>query len=516
MLPDRIGDIDRVNIRPGTGILSTLRHLNYKQWFALAEFVDNSLQSFLNNRDRLIQAGGKAQVVVSIEAQASLPGRISIRDNAAGIATSDYARAFRPAEIPADAAGLSEFGMGMKSAACWFAPRWHVKSSAVGEPFERVVRFDIASIVAHGTEELIIHSIPYPPGQHFTEVVLEEPFVPITGRMLGRVREHLADIYRCYLRDGSLVLRVNGQALTYEEPIVLTAPYYRDVTGEPISWRKSVNLDLGGGQRATGFAALRQDGKGARAGFALFRRNRLIQGSGDEGWKHPEVFGSPNSYRHQRLFGELHLDGFEVSHTKDGFRWDDEAAFAQLLADELDSEPTPLLKQGEGHRQKAARPVLQRSAALAVTGTREDMRENLESAMPPAAEQAAAPDPTSNEVTQSETPLADAELTFDFWGSSWLVSVKVLGDEAQGEWLEVGDAELLPGQNGRKIQIRISGAHPFMARFAHREPEVMQALVRVAASLGIAEALLRSMGVANPAAIRRTANELLRDVFSSI
>ena len=43
----------RVNIRPGVGILSVLRHLNYKPWFAMAEFVDNSLQRILLHQDAL-------------------------------------------------------------------------------------------------------------------------------------------------------------------------------------------------------------------------------------------------------------------------------------------------------------------------------------------------------------------------------------------------------------------------------------------------------------------------------
>jgi hypothetical protein len=37
----------KVNIRPGVSVLSVLRHLNYSPWFALAEFVDNAVQSFI-------------------------------------------------------------------------------------------------------------------------------------------------------------------------------------------------------------------------------------------------------------------------------------------------------------------------------------------------------------------------------------------------------------------------------------------------------------------------------------
>lgn len=509
---------DWVCIRPGTRILSTLRHLNYKPWFALAELVDNSLQSFLANRERIAAAGGDPRVTVCIEMQAAAPRRISVRDDAGGIAGADYARAFRPAEVPADASGLSEFGMGLKSAACWFAPRWHVRSSALGEPCTRVVRFDIARIVETGVEDIPVETGPAPASAHFTEVVLDDPYTPPIGRAVGKVREHLADIYRCFIREGTLALRVNGQLLRHEEPPVLRAPYYRAPASEPVVWRREVNMDLGGGQWARGFAALRQEGKGARAGFALFRRKRLIQGSADEGWKHPEVFGSPNSYRHQRLFGELHLDEFEVSHTKDGFRWPDEAAFAQLLAEELDQDDMPLLKQGEGHRQREARPVIQRSAAAAVAGANEDMRRSLEAAMPPAAERAVSddhPDPIGEAVPQP-CQVPASELSFDFYGTPWTVAVRVLPDDAQGDWLVVGDAEAAKGTGGRRIEVRLAGAHPFMARFAHRDPEVMQALVRVAASLGLAEALLRSMGGEDPGAIRRTANELLLDVFSNI
>src|SRR4051794_28133677 len=119
-----------INIRPGVSILSVLQHLNYRPWFAMAEFVDNSLQSFLTYRDELTQVEGEGfSLQVAIELDLADEGRITIRDNAAGIHEKDYARAFRPADIPPDRSGLSEFGMGMKSAACWFAKRWSVRTS---------------------------------------------------------------------------------------------------------------------------------------------------------------------------------------------------------------------------------------------------------------------------------------------------------------------------------------------------------------------------------------------------
>jgi hypothetical protein len=43
--------VTTVDIRPGVSVLAVLRYLNYKPWFALAEFVDNAIQSYLSNRE---------------------------------------------------------------------------------------------------------------------------------------------------------------------------------------------------------------------------------------------------------------------------------------------------------------------------------------------------------------------------------------------------------------------------------------------------------------------------------
>src|SRR5215469_18343214 len=111
----------------------------------MAEFVDNSLQSFLDCREEL-QKAGVSRVSVAIEL-ADDGHRVTVRDNAAGIHEKDYARAFRPAEIPPDRSGLAEFGMGLKSASCWFTPRWSVRTAALAEGLERTITFDIDRIV---------------------------------------------------------------------------------------------------------------------------------------------------------------------------------------------------------------------------------------------------------------------------------------------------------------------------------------------------------------------------------
>jgi hypothetical protein len=118
--------VPTVNIRPGVSILAVLAHLEYKVWHALAEYVDNALQSFHAAAAKIRESDGPdARLKVEIEIES---GHITITDNAGGIGIDAFPRAFRPAEIPTDCTGLSEFGMGMKSASCWFAPRWSVRT----------------------------------------------------------------------------------------------------------------------------------------------------------------------------------------------------------------------------------------------------------------------------------------------------------------------------------------------------------------------------------------------------
>ena len=209
-------------------MLSVLRHLNYKAWFAIAEFIDNALQSYLANKDALETMHGPGfRLEVDVRIDTTEPGLIVISDNAAGISTVDFPRAFRAAQVPADRTGLSEFGMGMKSAACWFAEQWSVRTKAVGESLERSIHFDIRNIVDNKIESLNTEARDIGnPSAHYTVVTLRGLHHVPQGRTLGKIKEHLASIYRVFLREGLMELRFNKDPLTYAAVPVLKAQKY--------------------------------------------------------------------------------------------------------------------------------------------------------------------------------------------------------------------------------------------------------------------------------------------------
>ncbi|MBA3831858.1 MAG: ATP-binding protein [Chthoniobacterales bacterium] len=485
-----------------------MRHLNYKPWYALAEFVDNSIQSFVANRETLIDAGYSDRLKVEVFLGSESDQRIVIRDNACGISEQNYERAFKPAAAPPDRSGLSEFGMGMKSAACWFARRWKVRTAALGEAMERTVIFDIASIVEKGTEELEVVSRPVPSTAHFTEIILEDLYKAPQGRTRTKMRAHLASIYRVFLRQGWFELVVDGVPLSYESPRILVAPDYRDPSGPAIQWRREIHFDFGQGLSAHGFAALREKGSTADAGFALFRRGRLIEGSHDEGYRPEAVFGRSNSYRYQRLFGELELEGFEVSHTKDGFRWDEnEVGFLELLREELNAEPLPMLDQAEEFRTLRSRDELSQGADAAAART----ARAVELSAGPVVERLTASSPANTPQPDKEPPtFIHREAVIRFHGADWTVLIEATSDPAVGDCFTVTDSD----RQQRRIEARIALNHPFIRRWVGTSADDIEPYMRIAAALALAEVCASLAGVSLAGTIRRNMNELLSSALS--
>ena len=501
-----------VNIRPGVNILSVLGHLNYKPWYALGEFVDNAVNSGIEKNWNSLQSlhGQGYKLSVRIELDHTDGGRIVIRDTAAGIARAEYQRAFRTAEAPIDRSGLSEFGMGMKSASFWFTNTWSVRTKAVGEKVAGKVEFDLKKIVESGLEHLPIEDEAAKLEEHFTEIVLLKPEKMPVGRTVGKIKKHLSAIYRQFIRDGKLELWFDGEQLGYDEPNVLVAP--RDASGAPQTWKKSVNISLPGHKTVKGFVAIREEASTAEAGLALFRRGRLIIGSGDEGYRPTSIFGQPNSYRYQRVFGELHLEGFGVSHTKDAIQWDGlEDDFLSALKKQMNEEPLPILKMAEEYRAKTKTISLTRAAQSAAVSTAQAIT-NAEPVIAAQRDEQPTSTPPRIELPIPTEIAAKRELLLQFKDQDWVVTIDLANDPAIEEWLDLSQSDGF--KSPKTVGIRMNLAHPFIQRFGGPSGEHIEALLRLASALAIAEVVARGSGVQQAGTIRRHMNELLRKALS--
>ena len=71
-------------------------------------------------------------------------------------------------------------------------------------------------------------------------------------------------------------------------------------------------------------------------GFLLFRRGRVIGSSGENKYRPLSLCGQEGSPRYKRVFGELEIEGFDVSFTKNSFQEDEDfEAFIQVLRDDI-------------------------------------------------------------------------------------------------------------------------------------------------------------------------------------
>ena len=92
----------------GPEIIRSYKRLSYTKWHALAEFVDNSTQSYMDNTEGPV-------LTVSIRYSSSGNGSLIIEDNAMGMSEEELANALHIGKVPEITSGRSEFGMGMKA-----------------------------------------------------------------------------------------------------------------------------------------------------------------------------------------------------------------------------------------------------------------------------------------------------------------------------------------------------------------------------------------------------------------
>ena len=106
----------------GLNSISSYKRLSYSPWHAIAEFVDNSTQSYFDNRDYLDSAGtGTDDTPLTIDItykrrRPDFSGILIVEDNAMGMSFEELERAMHVALPPENRSGRSRYGMGLKTA----------------------------------------------------------------------------------------------------------------------------------------------------------------------------------------------------------------------------------------------------------------------------------------------------------------------------------------------------------------------------------------------------------------
>lgn len=329
IIKDEAGNSIELNIQPAASILNVFSRLSYKPWYAIAEFVDNSTQSYISHQEELDNDEGFEKLVVEVNYD-SEKNTLSIIDNAYGMEIDRFKDAIILDSRNETQSGRNEFGMGLKTAASWFGNVWTVKSTQYGSNNSYVATVDIPKLKENNLNSIKIHRGHANSKMHGTEIIIEQVTKKITGaRTIGKIRDLLSSMYRRDINNRNIEVWFNGQPIVFEDYPILT-----NFRGK--EWKKDLDFKvqfLDKEYGVTGFVAIMNPGSFPKAGFALFRQDRVVIGGTDANYKPDAIFGQAQSQRSLKLFGELNMNDFPVNQAKDGFIWDDglEDAFIDEL-----------------------------------------------------------------------------------------------------------------------------------------------------------------------------------------
>jgi hypothetical protein len=309
---------DEIEIRIGAENFANYRRLAYKWWYALAEFVDNATQSYADNKADLDEALRAAHDVFTVTITTD-EDFIRVSDNAMGMNRADLQRALVVGVPPANASGRCRYGLGMKTAGCWIGNTWKIITTRLGDPTEYTVHIRVDEI-AKGNLKPQVDPREVGEHEHYTIIEIRNHNRPLRGRTIGKNKDYLKSIYRFDITQKQLRLKYNDDILDWDRHGDDEFLVGRD--GKPYKTDFIFEIDTEPAKVVEGWVGVLKKGSRSKAGFSILHRKRVIKGW-PSSWRPERIFGhgGRNDLINQRLVGELNLEDFEVSHTKDEIDW---------------------------------------------------------------------------------------------------------------------------------------------------------------------------------------------------
>lgn len=311
-------NIQELNIQPNASILNVFSRLNYKARFAIAEFVDNSTQSYFSNANRLKKDKNFDKLRISIKYDEKKK-TLQITDNAYGMEIDRFKDAILLDARNSSQTGRNEFGMGLKTAASWFGNKWSVISTQFGSDNKYSATIDINKLKKNNINYVSILNEKTDKNSHGTTILIEELTKFIAPRSITKLKEMLASMYRRDINENNIEISFNNELISFEDYPILT-----NFRGK--KWKKKIDFTFTFKKKkyhVNGFVAIMSPGSFNKAGFALFRQNRVIVGGIESNYKPEAIFVQQQSQISLKLFGEINMNDFPVNQAKDGFIWDD-------------------------------------------------------------------------------------------------------------------------------------------------------------------------------------------------
>ena len=331
--------MEELKIEFAPDLVSSYKRLSYKIWNALAEYVDNSTQAYVNNKilldETYTKEKHKLQVFITYHLGQNIKeDYFEIRDNSMGMSTDDLKRAFKIGLPPDNSTGRSKYGLGMKTASFWLGDEWTIETKKLNENIKSSLTLNLQSI-AQGSLQLNINTETAEENEHYTIIKIYQLHRRFKGMTINKIKSFLSSIYRFDLINDRMELFWNNEKLEWSD--FSDDDFIKNSEMSPL--KRTFEFQIND-KKVHGWAGILSNGSRNKGGFSLIKHERVIQ-SPPNGYKPESIFGEQeggiNDLVNQRLVGEIYLDDFEVSHTKDSILWEgteeedlDDAIFKEI------------------------------------------------------------------------------------------------------------------------------------------------------------------------------------------
>lgn len=370
--------ISEIDITPSTTIYNIFKNLTYNFESAIAEFIDNSTQSYKNNLDLLENAHDyKPKIhIIYYENVDNLNKKnpiLQILDNCFGISNDNLNRVLKLNVKPPDTSrSRNEFGMGLKAASFWFGNDLYINSKFIKEDFTSILKMSLSNLdnqfikpeyrddkyicrynIDFGTmlEIRNLHS-----DKKITDAKLKQLYRIFASKYRQDILEFDLQIFLLKIDKNKNIFFIEGDAIneisdvSEAKPISFIHPKFKidpDTKNEiKICINDSFIFD-GIVYNVTGEIGILNTGSRNIAGLTLFRYGRSIIGD-EDGYKYKpyKIFKDPASFEFQRIYGCLNLDDFPVYQAKNGFKWDNglEEALIEFIHEKITSGKLNLIR----------------------------------------------------------------------------------------------------------------------------------------------------------------------------
>ncbi len=340
-------------------IISSYKRLSYTYWHALAELIDNSTYWYALNRELIQNAdhnARKCEVRITYESE---PSMLRVVDNSIGMDLQTLTDAMvigKKTTRP----GRSRYGMGLKTSCIWMGNRFVIKTKKLGATSAYQVTLDYNKIMSGEHDLEFVEFKGQPEAEHYTSVEVHELDQVLQKKRLHKIKEYISSMYREDFRAKELSITFNEEIIDWDDEA-----HYKflcDTAGMPYRREFSFVID---GKLAKGWVGILETGGKSLGGLTILQHKRVIRGYPDA-WKPEGLFGSSGeglttSLASQRLVGEVHLDDFSVSHTKDSIKW--EGNQEELLTDELSKTFEDFKRTAARFRKNSNKPNVEISDA---------------------------------------------------------------------------------------------------------------------------------------------------------